>query len=320
MPNPLIDLIQKYAGADLLPRMKQHALGLAEDFWKDGTEDPFAFTHKLKAKKAEPAKPATAKVVEAPPLPIWHAEAGEIAEKMWGKGCTTPSDKNMNEALIGPLGLTKSMSILDLSAGLGGRMIATADKYGVYMTGLEADEHIAMRGMENLIHLGKNKQLAISPYDPATLSLTKTYDVIIAREVFYRVSDKASFFATIGEYTKPKAQLVFTDYIVNPEDRESGAVEKWRAGDKQASPISLVEMAEGWAKAGFTLRVHEDQTALYKKEVFAGLKRFAAHLASGARPDAETKKAIIREMQSWVQRMAAMDQGLKFYRFYGSKQ
>jgi hypothetical protein len=78
-------------------------------------------------------------------------------------------------------------------------------------------------------------------------------------------------------------------------------------------------MAELWAKAGYMLRVHDDQTAYYRKEVMAGMKRFAQFLATGVRPDAETRVAIGKRMQVWAHRMEAMDNGMKFYRFYGTK-
>ncbi len=86
-----------------------------------------------------------------------------------------------------------------------------------------------------------------------------------------------------------------------------------------ATPFGLIEMAEAWAKAGFKLRVNDDQTEYYRKEVLAGLMRFALFLKTGPRPDAETKKAILRRLETWMHRLAAMEEGMKFYRFYGTK-
>jgi len=81
----------------------------------------------------------------------------------------------------------------------------------------------------------------------------------------------------------------------------------------------LVESAEAWAKVGYTIRVHEDLTDIYKKEVMAGMMRLTSFLASGINPDAATKKQILKRVETWVRRVSAIDQGMRFYRFYGSR-
>ena len=78
-------------------------------------------------------------------------------------------------------------------------------------------------------------------------------------------------------------------------------------------------MAEAWAKVGVDLRVSEDLSAFYKQEVAAGLKRLSTVLVSGPRPDAETKEALRRGLETWAHRMMAMSRGVKFYRFYGTR-
>jgi hypothetical protein len=67
------------------------------------------------------------------------------------------------------------------------------------------------------------------------------------------------------------------------------------------------------------ISVHDDQTDLYRKELIAGLKRLAVFLASGVKPDADTKKQIKQVMELWAHRAMALEQGMKFYCFYGAK-
>jgi hypothetical protein len=116
---------------------------------------------------------------------------------------------------------------------------------------------------------------------------------------------------------KPRAQVSFTDYIINPEMRDRPALAAWRSCEKGADPVGLVEMAELWAKVGISLRVHDDQTVYYKEEVKNGLGRLATFMASGATPDKETKIALQKRITTWAMRMAALNAGMKFYRFYG---
>jgi cyclopropane fatty-acyl-phospholipid synthase-like methyltransferase len=319
MPNPLLKLVEKYAGPNAMPRAKRFVLGIANDFWTDGPENPFSRMQGTNT-NAAPAKSASVMPQTPAPNVPWHAAPGEISEKMWGRGYVQPGDVALSEMLITPLGLSKDTSILDLSAGLGERMRKTAEKYGVYVTGLEPDPQIAARGMEMSIIDGKGKRAAIATYDPANFSVTRHYDCIIARETFYRVADRRKFFMALGACAKPKAQVSFTDYIVNPEDREKAAIKSWMVFEQGANPASLVEIAEDWAKAGFNLRVHDDQTSFYVKEVTEGVKRLAVFLASAPKPDAETKAALRRRVETWARRLTAFDQGMKFYRFYGVKQ
>jgi cyclopropane fatty-acyl-phospholipid synthase-like methyltransferase len=243
---------------------------------------------------------------------------GEVSEKMWGEGYVTPGDVEVTDRLIRPLGINKDMSLLDLSAGLGGRLRKTTDDYGVYINGLEPDPEIAKRGMEMSKAAGRGKRVTITAYDPLKLTVDRLYDCIIARETIYRVTEKEKFIKSIVASCKPKAQVSFTDYIVDPEVRDKPAIIAWRAFEKGSDPLGLVQMAEMWAKAGFNLRVHDDMSDFYKKEVMVGLARFAKFMASGGpKPDAETKKSIDKRITTWAHRMAAMEQGMKFYRFYG---
>ena len=104
---------------------------------------------------------------------------------MWGDGFVTPGDPAITDDLVRPRKLdANTMSVLDLSAGLGGRMRVISDKYGVFVTGLEPDAEVAARGMEMAIHAGKKQQSPIAAYDPDSLSLARKYDLVIARETF----------------------------------------------------------------------------------------------------------------------------------------
>ncbi len=254
-----------------------------------------------------------------PPKRLWHALPGEISEKMWGTGYVTPGGKAVADLLIKPLGLTKDMNVLDLSAGLGGPMRDTAEEYGAYFTGLEPDPEVAARGMEMSRRAGKSRHAPVEHYTPQTFTVSRAYDCILAREVFYRVADKPAFFKALADCAKPKAQLAFTDYILDAEHRDKPAVKAWQAFEANAMPLGLVEMAEAWAKAGFNLRVNEDLTGFYEKEVLKGLKRLVQAVHAELKPDAETKKSLLRRIETWSHRLAAMEQGMKFCRFYGVK-
>ena len=209
-------------------RLGAAALGLTEDFWKNGHEYPWdalveryrrkraakEFTRNTPTARKATSHPATAGAID---LLSWHAEPGEISEKMFGSGFVTPGGEFITEKLIRPLGLTKDMSVLDLSAGLGGRIRKIVRETGAYVTGLEPDAGVARRGMDLSVKAGKAKHAPIEYYDASTLNLTRTYDAIISRETFYRLENPDPFFQVLAAHLKSRAQIAFTDYIVDHE-------------------------------------------------------------------------------------------------------
>ena len=292
------------------------AEGLARDFWKDsdatisaGAAGPMSYENAVAAAAAMPVK--------ASPDGLWRPEPGEISERMWGKDFILPGDAEMTERMIRPLGLDKDMSVLDLSAGLGGHMRKPIEEFAVHISGMEVDADIAQRGMKQLQASGRGKRATIAAYDPLNLTADRLYDCILARETLHHMPDKEKFIKSMLAISKPKVQFSFTDYVVNPEMRDAPAIAAWRAFEKGADPVGLVEMAELWAKSGVNLRVHDDQTDTYKKEVMLGLARFAKFMASGVKPAPETKKAIDKHITLWAHRVSALNAGMKFYRFYG---
>jgi cyclopropane fatty-acyl-phospholipid synthase-like methyltransferase len=299
---------------------QREVIGIATDFWKDGHWEKRPPAAAVEQQDLTGAQVPGEKISPSPSQPgVWHAAPGEISEKMWGAGCVAPADDYFSDLLIKPLNLTKDMALLDLSAGLGTRLRHTTEKLGVSATGREPDPEVAARGMALSGNAGLAKRAPITAYDPMNLVEPRKYDGIIARETIYRLADKKKFIDSIVACSKPQVQISFTDYIVNPESKDQPAIVAWRAFEKDAEPIGLVEMAELWAKAGISLRVHDDQTEYYKREVKKGLVRFAKFMASGVRLDAETRRSVERRITVWAHRMAAMEHGMQFYRFYGSK-
>jgi len=246
--------------------------------------------------------------------PRWHALPGEVAEKMWGEGYILPAGEALTEALTKPLALTNKTDLLDLTAGLGGASRKLAAQVNS-IKAIEPDPATAVRGNDLAAKAGKARAPAVTAYDLTDFSPPGSYDCVIARELFYRLTDKPKFFAAVAACLKPHGQLAFTDYIVNPEDRTRPSIVSWRAQEKSAVPLGLIDMAELWAKAGITIRVSEDQTDFYRREILMGLNRLVGALAKGPKPDAETKKAILREVESWIHRIGAIEQGMRFYRF-----
>ncbi len=96
--------------------------------------------------KPEPTldTPAEAKLDRA----LWTPERAEAAELIWGKGFIWPGGEAYFLELIKPFALNPAMSLLELSAGLGGGTRAVHAALGLWVTGLEPFPKLAELGME----------------------------------------------------------------------------------------------------------------------------------------------------------------------------
>ncbi|MDD3288240.1 MAG: class I SAM-dependent methyltransferase [Alphaproteobacteria bacterium] len=303
-------------------------VGLAKDYWKDGKDSVGVPKFAALRKKTEPAKAKAASVAvqkkQATTFldPGWNEDAPHVVEKIWGSGHNLPGRNELVDNLTAPLGLNKEMSVLDLSAGLGGVGRRLADTMDTYVTGLEPDEALAKYGMEISVKFGRAKRASVEFYNPEKFTQDKHFDCVIARELFYRVSNKKRFFKEIKKSIKqqdnPRGQLVFTDYILEAGDKDKPAIKSWLACEKDAQPWSLDEMTKTWTKMGLDVRVNEDLTSMYKREILKSLAAFAEFLKKNP-PNSTTKVIVFKEIEKWAMRVAAMESGLKFYRFYAIK-
>lgn len=248
-------------------------------------------------------------------LPRWQADRIGVVEKIWGKGMTRPADESLLEGLLVPLGLNNNMSILDLAAGMGGLARKIADEYHSYVTGLEVDPEFVKRGIELSTALGKSKHAVIAHYDPNSFVPPKQSDVIIARDVVYRVLNREHFFKAIKAGVKLRGQVVFTDFVLDENLAETPAIKDWLMHEQGAHPASLESLTHDLTALGFDVRVNEDQTKLYKKEIVKGLAQFTGFLSRHP-PDKTTRPLVLHEIEKWGRRVVAMEHGLQYCRFY----
>ena len=287
-------------------------IGWAQDFWHDPPPQP-----KAPVKSARvTSKPAAAdSQPERIVLNSWNADRPQILEKIWGEGEIAPGGEYLNKLLVTPLGLQPDNSVLDLAAGLGNLPRMLAAKFNVYVTGLEPDPQLAVRGMELSVRAGKAKHASISPYDLPSFTADRAYDCVIARELFYRVPNKQAFFAELAKTVKLKGHLVFTDFVLNPEARNLTAILEWLGFEAGAAPLAEPEIIVHLKQHGFDVRVSDDQTKFYQQEILHGLANFAQFLKRHQLDDA-TRVLVRGEIELWARRAAAFASGLQLMRFH----
>ncbi|HBM91012.1 MAG TPA: phosphoethanolamine methyltransferase [Rhodospirillaceae bacterium] len=323
MSNPLEKILANPTMQARLLRLKVMLVGLAIDFWKD---TPFSQmgrrTSSGTVAASSPSSGNTQKAEDktnSDSRKPWFADRIQVVEKMWGEGNVFPGGENYLDDLIVPLGLNKEMSVLDLNAGLGGFARKITSETGAYVTGLETNQVLASRGMVMSIAAGKGKQASVEAYDPDAYKAERQYDCVFVREFFYRIIGKEKFFKAVANSVKAGGgQLVFMDYILEDRDKENPAIKKWLEAEKKVTPLPFIDMVKEWKKLGFDMRVAEDQTTLYRSEILKGLASFVEFLALNV-PGPDTKPSIVREIDLWARRVAALENGLRYCRFYGIK-
>ena len=315
MTSAFLEHMRARLGAGFWPWLRAAIIGLAQDYWKDAPSKASLNRARLSLRETAQVA-ASAHAAQARGSHLWHADSIQVKEKIWGAGRVLSGGNILTEKLVAPFGLNATKTVLDLAAGLGGQARSIVEDYGAYVMGMEQDHALAERGMAMSISAGKSKHAAIAAYDPAQFAVGKRYDCVISRELFYRVADKPKFFKTItASLKKPLGQLGFVDYVLEAGAREHPAVKAWMEFEKGADPMPIALMGQVWEKLGFDLRVTEDRTTKYRTGIVQDLAAFATFLAQHP-PDDETKPLVTQEVELWAHRVAAMENGLKFYRFY----
>jgi SAM-dependent methyltransferase len=248
--------------------------------------------------------------------PLWNSARVKIVEQLWGADFTSPGGVEQTIDLVKPFGINSKMSILDLSAGLGGVSRAIAEKYKAWVTGMEPSPFLAELGAERSLKKGLIKLAPITAYDPNNLILEKRYDGIFAKEAFFTVADKQLLFSKIAAALKPEGQFLMTDYGISNADLTNPQLVSWISSEPQEPHLWTMERTLNCLKSlKLDVRTNEDMTDLQRKLILASLGRFTQQLKSHSL-DSATKKATIDEIELWARRMSAFDAGLRVFRFY----
>lgn len=251
--------------------------------------------------------------------PLWTATRIEVAEKIWGTGFATPGGEDFIPYLVKPLGLNPAMSVLDLSAGLGGATRQMASTFGCWVTGLEASPVLAEAAMERSLKAGLAKQAPVTHYDPETFRHPKRFDCIFAKEAFVFIRNREGLTDAIELSLKPKGQLLFTDYVYEKRGEPGPAVRAWLDNEPiEPHVLTVPEVVTSLQQRNLDIRITEDITDTHRSLVIQAIQTLTGFLEKHALAPV-TKVAVIDEVELWARRVAALQEGLRCYRFFALK-
>ena len=148
------------------------------------------------------------------PKQHWETSRVSLVQNVWGEGFASPGGRDHVLNMVTIFGLDPAMTVLDLGAGLGAAARIMCEKFGVWVTGLEADAALAEAGMALSVKVGLGEKAQIKVFDPDKFEhKQKSVDCVFSKEFLFTVGDKTKFLTAIEDLLKPKGQLLFTDFI-----------------------------------------------------------------------------------------------------------
>jgi len=268
--------------------------------------------HELEVRRRqhdEEANQAPDDAVNAAPEQISASRRIEMTQLIWGEGMTSPGGEDFILHLVKPFALNPALTILDVTAGLGGPARTMVDRFGVWVKGLEADRELAEAGMELSTKSGMGKKAPIESFAPEGYEFKpKSVDCVFSKEGLFKIQDKRRLMAGLIEALKQRGQLIFTDYIRADEASDS-AVAKWAQNEpSNPDPWKLSQYEDTLNEMRMDIRIKEDMTEQMKsmiRESWAGFTK----LAQGKGIDPATAKFLADEAELWTRRYMAMEEG-----------
>ena len=177
--------------------------------------------------------PAAANGAEAP------LDSVTARQWLWGEGFVVPGGAEQVLALVEPLRLGPGMSVLDVSAGIGGAARMLAETFRIEASGLERDPELAEIGMALSAARRLARRAPVTLYDPESFDLPAArYDCVIAREATYALREKERFLRVLMQGLRPEGVLVATEFVLDPLAGDRGVLERLGAARRpQAAPL-----------------------------------------------------------------------------------
>jgi len=246
--------------------------------------------------------------------------------RLWGEGFCEPFDKTYVADLVKAFALNEKMSVVDLGARLGGGTRAVAERYKVWITGMDPDAEYAKAGMQFSTKAGLKSRAPVIAYDIDKPALPKNrYNCLFALETFHRAKSKQQLFTNIAQALTDQGQVLFTDFVLREPGLTSGLLEAWKQVEPfQPHPWSGAEMAKCLKELRLDARVDEDMTEKYRRLALFGwqacLDRLAEQRAAGTRPPRDLLHQLLDDAELWVLRLRALDSGaLQVRRYFALK-
>jgi cyclopropane fatty-acyl-phospholipid synthase-like methyltransferase len=251
----------------------------------------------------------------------WQNPRLRVVERVFGTGFLGPNNEAWADLLIQPLNLDSKMTVLHLSAGLGGITRAIAKLSGAWVTGYESSPELAEAAMELSTLAGLGKRAPIQPYNPEAPGLKpKSCNAVVATKAFASVDNKAGLYDAVFAALRLDGHLMLTEYLRTGSNANAPAMLEWVKHEPRPVELSSVEETEReLARVGFDVRVVEDVSKDLQRRIAASWAAFARTLAE-AGLDRGLVSSLTDELSLWMARTNVLESGaVASYRIHAIK-
>lgn len=274
--------------------------------WWDGDEILELSPEPVPAREPEPKHQVHYEV----PRQHWETTRVGLVQKVWGQGFASPGGREHILNMVKTFGLDPAMTVLDLGTGLGGAARVMCEKFGVWVTGFEADEALAEAGMALSVKAGMGEHVPVKVFDPEKFQYKpNSVDCVFSKEFLFTIEKKQEFLATIELLLKKKGQFLFTDYVLAKPHGRSETVTKWLDQEPiKAHPWAIATFEEALASAHLEIRVKEDVTKVFRSMVIQGWSDYIGATPRGSVGE-DSAPMLLDEIELWTRRVQAIDSG-----------
>ncbi|WP_025899344.1 methyltransferase domain-containing protein [Sneathiella glossodoripedis] len=253
-----------------------------------------------------------------PTVQGWSVSRQRSVVTLFGDGMTRCIPDSAKKKLTNPLGINKTMSVVELGSGLGGFATWVVDQFETYVDAYEEEDEL-VEASTNLVKMAgltrfiKVKSANFENFEPKL----KSANVAYASEALFCVKNKLDCFRRIHGMMKPEGQFMMSDYMLEGKTMDDPDVQKWAVNEpRQPHLLDVQEIRKLLTKAGFEVSIAEDTTAEYKANVLKAFAEYAARTSSGEK-SGHLHDWVLKEGELWTSRVQAMESGaLKVFRIY----
>jgi SAM-dependent methyltransferase len=242
--------------------------------------------------------------------PIWPSARISVAEALWGEGYLFPGGEFETLNLAKPMGLTDAASLLVLGAGTGGSARSIAKAFGVWVSGFEANAHLAAIATERGVRAGMGRRALVETWDPdAPKFPLHYYHHGMALEPLHGAKPEPVL-AAVSLALKPGGNLVLVELVADlPLDPADAAVVAWSRLDHRPIEVpSELAITRTLGRLGFDVRIVEDVSRRHLQYAIRGWST-AVRGMQRSKPSLRQVAVVVREAELWLSRFKLMRAG-----------
>ncbi len=221
--------------------------------------------------------------------------------------------------LAKPLGLSSSVTLLLLGAGLGGPAHAISNGFGAWVASFEADPDLCAIASARRAALDPRNRITIAAWDRAKpVFRSRSANFALSLEAL-RGFKPAPLLESLAVALRPPAQIVLTELVSEavPSDRDREFAAWCRLENRLPELPSSQDMTGTLQRLKFDVRVVEDLSDRHITQTLGGWREAVRALAAGPRPAAPTAAAFVTEAELWLLRIRLMRRlGVRLMRWH----